>query len=98
MFLKTFKFEFRSSRKPVVSPSAGQDEIDLAKSIQFVLDAEYIDWAEAVFAWLDEKSSLSTFYIFGSNGELYELTRDEANGSQWIPGNYENIPYEDFPN
>jgi len=94
IFITSFVLGFRT-KEPLISPLAPQDLVDLAKSIHFLLTTEFVNYPEAVFSWLDESPPL-TVYVFGSNGELYALTREKDEA--WVPGHFKNIPYEDFPN
>ena len=85
------------TRVPTLSSSAADEDLELARAIRFLLEAEFVNYAEAVFSWLDE-DFVKTVYVFGSNGELYALTRDASTDFKWKKGAYENIPYSQFPN
>lgn len=68
----------------------------LVRAIQYLKDVEYIGRIQSVFSWLDEPAPISVF-VYGSNGELFELSRRNHSREPWQIGQYRRVPYEDFP-
>ncbi|CAG7815302.1 unnamed protein product [Allacma fusca] len=79
-----------------ISPHASEDARSLADVIKATVETEFVNYVEAVFAWLDEPD-VSQVYIFGSNSEVYEIFKDSFTDFKWKKGSYRVVPYEDFP-
>lgn len=87
---------YRSSPIPLLSVNSTSEANSLAHAISYLLEKEFIRYVESVFSWLDEPF-ITSVYVYGSNGELYRIFRDNFPGSVWKRGNYEILPYSEFP-
>ncbi|OXA58671.1 hypothetical protein Fcan01_08183 [Folsomia candida] len=87
---------FGDSREATLSSNATSEAVSLAGCIKFMLDKEFVTHVEAVFRWLDEPF-ITSIYVYGSDGELYRIFRNNLPGTLWTPGNYEVLQYSQFP-
>ncbi|ODN01797.1 hypothetical protein Ocin01_04865 [Orchesella cincta] len=81
---------------PLLSANPSEEAVSLVNAIRYLMEREFVSQINSIFSWLDD-SFVKSVYLYGTNGELYELYRDATSHNLWPMGKYRLIPYEEFP-